>query len=274
MQRNEPCHTPPSHGPWRWDLPPCLGDRSWRHSTARLVLRARIAPSTPRYDPCHRWLLPPAPPLTCPTATQHALLNQCVRLSLYVWWCMLTYDAVCWRVLTCADVYWRVLMCVVVCWRVLTCADLYLRMLTYADVFWRMLKYADACWRMLTCADICWSVLTNAEVCWRMLTYADVCWRMLTYADVSCICWRVLTNTDVCWRMTHADVCWRMLTYADVCWLSMNIHICIWRYIHSYTHAYAWLMTIIVILIIPDTALMQRKNQENKIISLHSFIDP
>ncbi len=165
MQRNEPRHTPLSHGPWRWARPPCLGDRSWRHSTARLVLRARIAPSTPRYDPCQSCLLPPAPPQICPTATQHAFQNQCVRLSLYV----------CWRMLTCADMCWRVL--------------------TYADVYWRILTCADACWRMLTYADICWHMLTCADLCWRMLTW-------LTYAD---LCWRMLTYTDVCWRMFNLN---------------------------------------------------------------------
>jgi hypothetical protein len=145
--------------------------------------------------------------------------------------------------MTCADVCWRMLTCGDVCWRVLT----------YTDVCWRMLTHADACCCMLTHADVCWRVLPYADVCWRVLAYADICWRMLTHADV---CWLVLPCADVCWQMlTYSDVCWRMLTSAD--YLCMNINICIWRYIHSYTHAYAWLMKIIDILIILDTCLIQ-----------------
>jgi hypothetical protein len=144
---------------------------SWRHSTARLVLRAGIAPSPPRF---YHWL-PRAARQICPTATQHAFQNQCVRVSLYV----------CWRMLTCADVCWRVLTYADVCWRMLTSADVCWRLLTFADVCWRMLKYAVVCWRVLTCAHV--SLIepyAEADVCWCMLTCADACWRMLSLTRV------------------------------------------------------------------------------------------
>ncbi len=111
--RNEPCtypsslrphtlvpgHAPPSHDPWRWAQPPCLRDRSWRQSTARLALRAGIAPSTPGGEsyPCQSSLLPPAPAHTCPSATHHAFQNQCVRV------CVLCVCVVCVCVCVCVS---------------------------------------------------------------------------------------------------------------------------------------------------------------------------